>query len=254
MVFLLACVGFLLSCQPPNHHLIHPKDVPPQVQTWVEETEGDRYSSTWSGPGLQAGPFPAVLVHPDGGSTALKMRGVVWDLACHGYLAVAADYRRLLQGKYRRTLFPWREEAESTVALELLQAHPLVDPNRLAALGFSQGGIFSLLIAARAPEIKAVVAYYPVTDFVQWFAYSRPNPLQRLAFRVIRWHFRRQSGAHNERNFRLSYSKPRRSIQAEHILAPVLLLHGDRDGAAPVEESRRLAERLVALRRQVNYW
>ena len=31
----------------------------------------------------------------------------------------------------------------------------------------------------------------------------------------------------------------------------MLLLHGDRDGAAPVEESRRLAERLVALRRQV---
>ena len=78
------------------------------------------------------------------------MRGVVWDLACHGYLAVAADYRRLLQGKYRRTLFPWREEAESTVALEL-QAHPLVDPNRLAALGFSQGGIFSysLLLVLR---------------------------------------------------------------------------------------------------------
>ena len=37
--FLLACVGFPLSCQPPNHHLIHPKDVPPQVQTWVEEVE-----------------------------------------------------------------------------------------------------------------------------------------------------------------------------------------------------------------------
>jgi dienelactone hydrolase len=250
--FLLACVGFPLSCQPPNHHLIHPKDVPPQVQTWVEEVERGPLliHLEWARP-AGPGPFPAVLVHPDGGSTALKMRGVVWDLACHGYLAVAADYRRLLQGKYRRTLFPWREEAESTVALELLQAHPLVDPNRLAALGFSQGGIFSLLIAARAPEIKAVVAYYPVTDFVQWFAYSRPNPLQRLAFRVIRWHFRRQSGAHNEAEFQAILQQASPLYQAERILAPVLLLHGDRDGAAPVEESRRLAERLAALRRQV---
>jgi dipeptidyl aminopeptidase/acylaminoacyl peptidase len=180
------------------------------------------------------------------------MRGVIWDLACHGYLAVAVDYQRQLQGTYRRTLFPWRDEAEVTAALELLQAQPLVDTSRLAALGFSQGGIFSLLIAARSADIRAVVAYYPVTDFAQWFAYNRPNPLQRLVFRVIRWHFRRQSGAHNAAEFDTILRQASPLYQAERILAPVLLLHGDRDGAAPVEESRRLAARLAALGREVD--
>ena len=39
--------------------------------------------------------------------------------------------------------------------------------------------------------------------------------------------------------------------QAERIQVPVLLIHGDQDGAAPVEESRRLAARLAALGRDV---
>jgi dipeptidyl aminopeptidase/acylaminoacyl peptidase len=249
---LMISTQLLLACQLPNHHLIHPQEVPPQVQTWVEDiVQGPlAIHLEWARP-AGPGPVPAVLVHPDGGSTAVKMRGVIWDLASRGYLAVAADYRRLLRGKYRRTLFPWRAEGELTVALDLLRSHPLVDTHRLAALGFSQGGIFSLLIAARNPEVKAVVAYYPVTDFAQWFAYHRPNPLQRLAFAVIRWYFRRQSGARNEAEFQAVLRQASPLPQAESIMAPVLLIHGERDGAAPVEESTRLAARLAALGREV---
>src|SRR4029453_11270040 len=40
--------------------------------------------------------------------------------------------------------------------------------------------------------------------------------------------------------------------QAEPIQVPVLLIHGDQDGAAPVYESRRLAARLAALGRDVD--
>jgi dipeptidyl aminopeptidase/acylaminoacyl peptidase len=247
-----ACTGLLLSCQLPDHALIHPTTVPPQVSTWSEEVKKGLLSIhlEWAQP-AGSGPFPAVLVHPDGGSTATKMRGVIWDLAQHGYLAVAVDYRRLQQGTYRRTLFPWRDQTEVTTALGLLRAHPLVDTGRLAALGFSQGGVFSLLIAAHSADIRAVIAYYPVTDFAQWFAYRRSNPLQRLAFRVIRWHFRQQSEAHNAAEFDVILRQASPLHQAERILAPVLLIHGSRDGIAPVEESRRLAARLAALGREV---
>jgi dipeptidyl aminopeptidase/acylaminoacyl peptidase len=248
----MLCTQFLLACQLPNHHLIHPREVPAQVQTWVEDVVQGPLAIhlEWARP-AGPGPFPAVLVHPDGGSTAVKMRGVIWDLASRGYLAVAADYRRLQRGKYRWTLFPWRAEGEITTALELLRSHPLVDTRHLAALGFSQGGIFSLLIAARVPEIKAVVAYYPVTDFAQWFAYHRPNPLQRLAFWVIQWYFRQQSGVRSEAEFQAVLRQASPLSQAEGIVAPVLLIHGEQDGAAPVEESKRLAARLAALGREV---
>lgn len=248
----LAWLELLVSCRPPNHHLIHPAEVPLQVQTWAEDVVHGPLSIhlEWAQPHGR-GPFPAVLVHPDGGGTALQMRGVIWDLAQRGYVAVAADYRRLRHGTYRRTLFPWRDEAEMTRALNLLKAHPDVDTTRLAAIGFSQGGIFSLLIAARAPEIKAVVAYYPVTDFAQWFASPRPNPLQRFVFAMIRRHFRRQSGARSEEEFQAILRKASPLHHVEHIHAPVLLIHGDRDGAAPVAESERLATCLAALGREV---
>jgi dienelactone hydrolase len=251
-LLLLVYMGSLVSCQLPDHHLIHPKNVPPQVCTWTEKVEKGQLSIylEWAKP-QGPGPFPAVLVHPDGGSTAMKMRGVIWDLARHGYLAVSAGYRRLLRGRYRRTLFPWRAEADVTAALEILRAHPLVDTERLAALGFSQGGVFSLLIAAHAADVKAVVAYYPVTDFPHWFAYHRPNPLRRFVSHVTRWYFRRESGARNEAEFQAILRKASPLYQAESILAPVLLIHGDRDGTAPVEESQRLAARLAALGRQV---
>lgn len=249
---MLLGVGLLTACQRPNHHLIHPVVVPPQVSTWSEDVVHQplRMHLEWAMP-MAPGPFPAVLVHPDGGSTAVHMRGVIWDLACRGYLALAVDYRRFERGKYHRTLFPWRQETEVTLALDILRQHPRVDPQRLAAIGFSQGGIFSLLMAARAADIKAVVAYYPVSDFARWLNSQNTNPLRWLMFRFIRGYFRRQSGARSTAEFATRLRQASALYQAEHIQAPVLLIHGAQDGAAPVEESIRLAERLRTLDRTV---
>jgi len=249
---LVVLAGGIVSCQLPDRYLIHPKEVPPQVYTWVEDVDKGplRLHLEWARP-AGAGPFPTVLVHPDGSATASDMRGVIWDLASRGYLAVAADYRRLREGTYRRTLFPWCNEADSTTVLEVLRAQPLVDPQRLAALGFSQGGIFSLLLAAQAPDVKAVVAYYPVTDFPQWLAAPRANLLERLVFSMIREYFRRAAEGCTEETLQTVLQKASPLYQAERIQAPVLLLHGDQDGAAPVAESRRLAARLAALGRDV---
>lgn len=181
------------------------------------------------------------------------MRGVIWDLASRGYVAVAADYWRRLDGRFRRNTFPWRSREDVLASLERVSACAFVDRTRIGALGFSQGGIFGLLIAAHAPErLRAVVAYYPVTDFEHWFDHTeRPNPIERLVYRVIRWHFYRESGAQSEAEFlaMLHAASPLR--HAEHIRAPVLLVHGDRDRAAALAESRRLYERLRALGREV---
>lgn len=163
---LVLLTGNLLSCQLPDRYLIYPKQLPVHVQSWEEEVDKGplRLHLIWAKP-MGAGPWATVLVHPDGSATAAEMRGVLWGLASEGYLAVAADYRRLYQGTYQRTLFPWCDEADMRAVIELLQSQPQVDWPNLAALGFSQGGIFSLLLAAQAPEIQTVIAYYPVTDF-----------------------------------------------------------------------------------------
>ena len=244
---------WLGACQPPNHYLIHPDQVPDEVFAWAEDTQRGqlRIHLEWAKP-IGDGPFPTVLVHPEGGKTANKMKGVIWDLAQQGYLAVAVDYKRLIDGRYQRNLFAWRDDSDVTAALDIISRAIFVDPQRIATLGFSQGGVYSLMIAAHAPRrIKAVVAYYPVTDFEYWLNKDRPNAIERFVYRVIRGHFRRQSGAETDEEFRDSLRRASPLANAELIQAPVLLIHGDSDKAASVQESQRLANRLTVLNRKV---
>jgi dienelactone hydrolase len=249
---LAVLVGSFLSCQLPDRYLIYPKEIPVHVQSWTEDVDKGslRLHLVWAKP-VGTGPWPTVLVHPDGSATAADMRGVLWDLASQGYLAVAADYRRLYDGTYQRTLFPWCEEAEVTTVLESLRVQPWVDGQRLAALGFSQGGIFSLLLAVQSSAINAVVAYYPVTDFPRWLAAPHAPLLKRLVFHFIREYFRHDAERCPGVTFQTILANASALYQAERIQVPVLLIHGDQDGAAPVEESRRLAARLAALGRDV---
>src|SRR5438132_3666845 len=122
---LVVLAGSLLSCQLPDRYLIYPKELPAHVQSWTQDVDKGplRLHLVWAKP-VGAGPGPTVLVHPDGGATAADMRGVLWDLASRGYLAVAADYRRLHDGTYQRTLFPWLEGEEVLSDPEVPRAQP----------------------------------------------------------------------------------------------------------------------------------
>ena len=235
-----------------NHYLIYSHRDPPGVVTWSEDvTRGPlRVHLEWMQP-PGSGPFPTVIVHPEGGGVAADMKGVTRDLAQHGCLAVAVDYWRLLDGKFQRSTFAWREESDPVAALEVVRAQPLVDRGRIAALGFSQGGIYSLLMAAQAPDVRTVVAYYPVTDFRLWFDTPRSDLGFRVAFRVIEWYFRRESGATSDAQFEEMLRLASPMTYVETIRAPVLLIHGADDTSASVEESKRLERALRARGRVV---
>src|SRR5262245_52345515 len=86
----IVAVAAALSCAGchylPNHHLVHPTSRPPAVVTWSDDVELDSlliHVQAARPPG--EGPFPTVVVHPEGGKTAQDMEGVIWDLAQHGY-------------------------------------------------------------------------------------------------------------------------------------------------------------------------
>ena len=235
-----------------NHTLIYPERDPVGAVSWAEDvTRGPlRVHLEWMQP-PGAGPFPTVIVHPEGGGLAEDMKGVTRDLAQHGYLAVAVDYWRLLDGKFQRNTFAWREDSDPVAALEVVRVKPQVDRERIAALGFSQGGIYSLLMAAHAPDIKTVVAYYPVTDFRKWFDTERSDWGFRVAFRVIEWYFRRESGAASDAEFEEMLRLASPMTYVESLRAPILLVHGADDTSASVEESRRLERALRDRRREV---
>jgi dipeptidyl aminopeptidase/acylaminoacyl peptidase len=169
------------------------------------------------------------------------MRGILYDLAREGYLAAAADYWRRGVG----SLFAWREPGDVRAALDVVRGDRRADTRRVGAMGYSQGGVYSLLLAAYTEDVRAVVAYYPVSDFEHWLDDPDRGWIRRLAFRVIRMGMRRRAGAKSEEEFREVLSRASPLRQTERIRAPVLLIHGDRDRTAGIDESRRLTARLA---------
>jgi dienelactone hydrolase len=248
----VALLPVLLLAGCVDHYLVHPRRPPAGAQSWNEvAVDGDLLMRLeWVRPAGR-GPLPAVIVHPEAGHKAADMRGVLHELARAGYLAVAADYQRRTGTRWRESLFPWRDPADPRRVIDRVRAHPDVDPRRVGLLGFSQGGVLSLLIAAYDGGAAAVVAYYPVTDFESWLEAPGAGPGRRLVFRLIHAGFRRASGARSEAELQALLRRASPLRQAESIKIPVLLVHGDRDSSASVEESRRLAQRLADLRRPV---
>lgn len=242
------CLLLLAGCSQTNHFLIHPREPAPEVSTWTADFARDELQVHLEGARPRgAGPFPTVLVHPEEEETAEAMRGVVWDLAARGYVAIAADYHRWLDGKFRRNMFAWRSTGDITLIMDATRAYPEVDQNRIGALGFSEGAVVSLLMAAHDPDrIRAVVGYYPITDFPHWYAGKRSGLSPRLIFALGRWQMRVESGAATEDDFQTMLRLASPIFMAEYIRAPVLLVHGAQDTLLPIEESERMAERLKA--------
>lgn len=231
-----------------NHYLIHPQQPAPEVIVWTADFARDQIQVHLEGarpPG--PGPFPTVFVHPEEDETAADMHGVIWDLAASGYVAIAADYHRWLDGEYRRNLFAWRSAADLMLITDAMRAYPEVDPSRIGALGFSEGAVVSLLMAAHDPDrIKAVVAYYPITDFPRWYTGKRYVPSQWVLFELARWQLRVDAAASDDDEFQKMLRQASPTIMAEYIRAPTLLIHGAEDTLAPPDESERLAESLKA--------
>jgi dienelactone hydrolase len=238
----------LVGCAPTNHYLIHPHKAAPELTVWSADfARGDLKMHIEGARPPGAGPFPTILVFPEEERTASDMHGVIWDLAARGYVAIAAGYQRRIEGKYRRSMFAWQSSGDLSLILDATRAYPEVDPDRIGALGFSEGAVVSLLIAAQDPDrVKAVVAYYPITDFPHWYAGKRSGLADRTLFALARWQLRDESRASNDDDFQSKLNLASPISMAEYLHAPVLFVHGAQETLIPPEESERMAARMKA--------
>jgi dienelactone hydrolase len=119
------------------------------------------------------GPHPAVLIaHNWAGQTA-NDNAVADRLAGLGYIGIAIDVygkgvRGDLQGDNSALMNPWMADRAGLrrrllAAVTAAMAHPMVDDQRLAIIGYCFGGLCALDVArSGTPDIKAAVSFHGV--------------------------------------------------------------------------------------------
>jgi dipeptidyl aminopeptidase/acylaminoacyl peptidase len=198
-----------------------------------------RANLLWTKP-VTSGPYPTIIVHPGIRETADDMRGLLVDLAKQGYLAVAIDYQRRIDGNWTFSHVPLRKEIEVDFVIDHIAQSPFVDDTNIALLGFSLGGAHSLRFAARNPSIKAVVVYYPMTDFIDWMDSVEKNFIWKFAITQLKQVYLAESDQHTEFTHRELLSRYSAINFVDKINAPVLVIHGDKDLISPLYHSENL--------------
>lgn len=198
-----------------------------------------------------AGPHPLVLLFHGGGWSAgerVHLRDEMTTLAGLGYAAASVDYRLMDDGARNR--FP-TQIADARCAVRYLRRRSGalgLDPDRIAAVGFSAGGHLAELLATApevdaldgdcgdtetSPAVRAAIAYYAPSDLRPEASYGRAA--DRIITRFL-------DGTRREHPDRAALASPLTHVDADD--APVLLVHGTEDTVVPIDQSRRLSAAL----------
>lgn len=232
---------FACSSLPDMHENIHNEG----MQSWEQSISTDtlRANLVWTKP-IASGPHPTVIVHSGIRHSADDMRGMLMDLAKQGYLAVAIDYQRRVAGDWSFSTMPLREKSEIDFVINNITQNPIVDKTNIALLGFSLGGAHSLRLAQNNPAIKAVVVYYPMTDFIDWNDSFKKSFVWWFVIKQIKRTYLAEADHHTEATHRELLSRYSAINFVNKVNAPVLVIHGDKDRIAPLYHSENLVSAL----------
>jgi dipeptidyl aminopeptidase/acylaminoacyl peptidase len=197
-----------------------------------------------------AGGHPAVVwVHGGPASqTRANFRADIQMLLDQGYAVLMPNIRG--STGYGRAYMEADEVERRPDALEdlaagraWLAAQPGIDPARIGIMGQSYGGWAVLAAVTLQPELwKAAVNFYGIADFVTLL--ERTGPWRR-DHRAREYGFPETDAALFDR------ISPLRHVG--NVVAPLLVLHGDRDPRVPMHESEQFVAAMEERQKQVRY-
>ncbi len=203
------------------------------------------------------GPFPGILVlgGSEGGIQTAEYAAAL--LASHGYAALAVAYFGMegLPQKFVEIPVDYLKKA-----IDWMAQKQTIDANRLAVLGGSKGGELALLLAARFPQLRAVVAYAPSSVVWQGIGGTGSSwsesgkPLDYVPYKPM-------APARNSTNQMVlmplylaslenKEAVEKAAIPVEKINGPVLLLSGKDDQLWP---SSVMADMIIARLKEHNH-
>lgn len=156
---------------------------------------------------------------------------VAWHLAREGYVSLALSMRGWPDTGGRDDC-GGRQPFDVVQAVQWLSRQPGVNPDRIGLLGFSQGGQVALLAAGLTPKIKAVAAFFPVTDLERWAQTTRTPGIKDAYIPEV-----------CAKDLGLKAKSPIYAACA--INAPTLLIHGDQDTRVPMDQSLDMAKAML---------
>ena len=213
-------------------------------------TTAGRHEVTIAGAGVTLGgvlfrpetsdPRPALVVlhgwQPAGTNGATTVEPRARRYAEEGYIALALAMRGWAPSGGSDDC-GLRQPDDVVSAVAWLRSIPGVQVENIAVVGFSQGGQVALLTAAKDPRLRAVAAYYPVTDVARWKTTTTNPDIPGYVSAVC------EPGGSAARS---------PLLRSNEINVPVLLVHGDQDTRVPTDQSVLLHAALTQAGRQAD--
>jgi acetyl esterase/lipase len=252
--FLAVTIIVLAACAPKGTTMPTPSPSPAPFDKYGQTLTDVAYCSPDGQPQKMdiyfpgsGGPWPVLMyVHGGGWDKGDKAEGAGWKyLNGQGYLVVSVNYRLAAYN----VKFPAMIE-DVKCAVRYLRAHAgeyNLDPKRIGALGASAGGHLVALLGTsdksagwdvgeyldQSSRVQAVVAEAVFSDFTR----TMPNSIQM----AIYFAFGEFPGTASEVN---TAASPVTYITPDD--PPFLIIHGEKDGLAPVEQAQNLDAKLKA--------
>jgi dipeptidyl aminopeptidase/acylaminoacyl peptidase len=185
------------------------------------------------------GRYPGVLLIPGFSRTARDYIPMGIRFAKEGFACVAVTQRGFGKSRGAADFVGPKTVAALEAGLHKFSAEPYVDGSRLGILGYSRGAMAASLLAVRAKQadLKAAVFAAGVYDFKK--AYDD------IKLAGIRANMEHESGLSE------TAVKERTSLtKMGDLNCPVLILHGEKDENAPVNQAYMLRDRLKELNKE----
>lgn len=162
-----------------------------------------------------------------------RLRFFARSLTDQGFAVATVQYRLTWSAHW-----PAQKE-DCLAAYDWLRNHASqygYDGSRIGLAGDSAGGLLAALLGVLegAPRVRAVAAFYPVTDCVQLGERFRDNK-RNLLVRLFGGSFEETKDAAFE-------ASPINHVKTSS--PPFLMIHGDHDETVPLDQSKRMQQRL----------